>query len=134
MLKMNWKFQKTNTVHTVVNQENNGNNNACQASEASSLVATGAASTTSAKMEVDGASGAALATAEAKTANGSGFDGQKAIKKGQISKDESVSDGLCTHSTGRFDSKFSQSCSKLRSWTLHSFSKHFYLLKFSGTW
>jgi hypothetical protein len=80
-------------VHTVVNQENNGNNNACQASEASSLVATGVASTTSAKMEVDGASGAALATAEAKAANGSGFGGQKAIKKGQISKDESVSDG-----------------------------------------
>ena len=88
---MNWKFKKTNTVHTVVNQENNGNNNACQASEAS---ATGVASTASAKMEVDGASGAALATAEA---NGSGFGGQKAIKKGQISKDESVSDGLCTH-------------------------------------
>ena len=94
---MNWKFKKTNTVHTVVNQENNGNNNACQASEASSLAATGVASTTSAKMEVDGASGAALATAEAKAANGSGFGGQKAIKKGQISKDESVSDGLCTH-------------------------------------
>ena len=92
--KLNWKFKKTNTVHTVVNQENNGNNNACQASEAS---ATGVASTASAKMEVDGASGAALATAEAKAANGSGFGGQKAIKKGQISKDESVSDGLCTH-------------------------------------
>jgi hypothetical protein len=82
-------------VHTVVNQENNGNNNACQASEASSLVATGVASTASAKMEVDGA-----AATEAAAANGSknsGCGGQKAIKKGQISKDESVSDGLCTH-------------------------------------
>ena len=97
MKKKELKIQKTNTLHSVVNQENNGNNNACQASEASSLVATGVASTTSAKMEVDGASGAALATAEAKAANGSGFGGQKAIKKGQISKDESVSDGLCTH-------------------------------------
>ena len=74
-----------------MNQEKNGNNNACQASEASSLAATGVASTASAKMEVDGA-----AATEAAAANGSkssGFGGQKAIKKGQISKDESVSDG-----------------------------------------
>jgi hypothetical protein len=92
LLKNRIENSKKLTLCIVVNQEKNGNNNACQASEASSLAATGVASTASAKMEVDGA-----AATEAAAANGSkssgGFGGQKAIKKGQISKDESVSDG-----------------------------------------
>ena len=75
-----------------MNQEKNGNNNTCQASEASSLAATGVASTASAKMEVDGAAATEAAAANGSKSSGC-FGGQKAIKKGQISKDESVSDG-----------------------------------------